>query len=248
MGGIFIVVTAVMAFALGGYITGRLRVRWQGSPLDEVYFRDTAHGVLCLAFATVMGAALLASAATVIGGGTAAGASQGAVQRADAADPLLDKVFRPNYAAAKTNGMLDAAGLMFAGGRDLATDRTAAHRLLWSLPGELAANDRTYLAEMVAARTGLAPAEAQSRVAAVKADARAAAETARKVAMQLAFWTVGTPAARRLRRRARRHRRRRAARWPGLDLQRASLKGEDSHGPFHSAVAGWRAERPVEPH
>ena len=189
VGGIFMAVTAVMASALGGYITGRLRVRWQGTPLDEVYFHDTAHGVLCWAFATVMGAALLASAATVIGGGAAAGASQGGAQRADAADPLLDKLFRPNYAAL-TGGTGQAAAGVFAGGRDLAADRAAARRLLWGLNGELAANDRTYLAEMVAARTGLAPAEAQSRVAAVEADARAAAETARKVAMQLAFWTV----------------------------------------------------------
>jgi len=63
--------TAVMASALGGYVTGRLRVRWTRAPLDEVYFRDTAHGVLAWAFATVMGAALLASAATVVGSGAA---------------------------------------------------------------------------------------------------------------------------------------------------------------------------------
>jgi len=60
VGGIYMAVTAVMASALGGYVTGRLRVRWTRAPLDEVYFRDTAHGVLAWAFATVMGAALLA--------------------------------------------------------------------------------------------------------------------------------------------------------------------------------------------
>ena len=43
---------------------------------------------------------------------------------------------------------------------------------------------------MVAARTGLAPAEAQRRVAAVETDARAALDQARRIAMQLSFWLV----------------------------------------------------------
>ena len=46
VGGIYMAVTAVMASALGGYLTGRLRVRWAATPRDEVYFRDTAHGML----------------------------------------------------------------------------------------------------------------------------------------------------------------------------------------------------------
>jgi len=190
VGGIFMAVTAVMASALGGYITGRLRVRWLGTPVDEVYFRDTAHGVLCWAFATVMGAAFLASAATVVTGGAAVGASQAAVQR-DVADPLLDRLFRPNYAAL-TGGTGQAAAGVFAAGRDLTADRDVARRMLSGLRGELSADDRTYLVQMVSARTGLAPAEAQTRVAAIEADARAAAETARHVAMQLAFWTVAS--------------------------------------------------------
>jgi hypothetical protein len=185
VGGIFMAATAVMASALGGYITGRFRTRWLRTPVDEVYFRDTAHGLLCWAFATVMGAAFLASAATVIGGG----AAQGWAQRADAADPLLDRLFRPNYAVL-TGGTGQAAAGVFAGGRDLAADRGVAHRLLSGLRGDLSADDRTYLAEMVSARTGLPPADAQARVATIENDARVAAETARRVATQLAFWTV----------------------------------------------------------
>jgi hypothetical protein len=189
VGGIFMAVTTVMASALGGYIAGRLRTRWLRTPLDEVYFRDTAHGLLSWAVATVMGAALLASAATVIGGGVAAGAAQGAAQRTDAADPLLDRLFRPNYAVL-TGGTAQAAAGVFAGGRDLAADRGVARRMLSGLRGDLSADDRAYLAEMVSARTGLAPADAQVRVATIEKDARVAAETARRIAMQLAFWTV----------------------------------------------------------
>jgi hypothetical protein len=191
--GIFMAVTAVMASALGGYISGRLRSRWLQTPLDEVYFRDTAHGLLSWAFATVMGAAFLASAATVVSAGAAAGVSQGAVQRADFTDPLLDRLFRPDYAAL-TGGTGQPAAGVFAAGRDLAADRAVARRFLAGFRDgtrvDLAADDRQYLAQMVAARTGLPPAEAERRVAAVEAEARAAAETARRVAMQLAFWLV----------------------------------------------------------
>ena len=37
--------------ALGGYVTGRLRTKWVGVHTDEVYFRDTVHG-LCHGNAT----------------------------------------------------------------------------------------------------------------------------------------------------------------------------------------------------
>jgi hypothetical protein len=200
--GIFLAVTAVMSSALGGYITGRLRIRWASTPVDEIYFRDTSHGVLAWAFATVMGASLLASAATVVSGATAAGAGPAAVlaavngeQSADATAPLLDRLFRPDYAAL-TGGTGERAAGVFAGGRNLAADRAAARRVLMGLSNrssaELTPDDRQYLAQMVSARTGLAPAEAERRVAAVEAEARAAAETARRIAMQLSFWLVAS--------------------------------------------------------
>jgi hypothetical protein len=119
--------------------------------------------VLAWAFATVMGAAILASAATIITGGAAAGAGPGAVIAAnngtsgnDITAPFLDRLFRPNYAAL-TGGTGQQAAGVFAGGRDLAADRDAARRMLLGLRDrpEIAADDRQYLAQMVAARTGL---------------------------------------------------------------------------------------------
>ena len=194
VGGIYMAVTAVMASALGGYIAGRLRVRWTQAPLDEVYFRDTAHGVLAWAFATVMGAGLLASAATIVGSGAAANPGPANANSAnDITAPYLDRLFRPDYAAL-TGGTGQAAASVFAGGRDLAADRDAARRILLSLRdhgrSELAGEDRQYLTQMVAARTGLPPAEAQRRVAAVETDVRAALDQARRIAMQLSFWLV----------------------------------------------------------
>jgi hypothetical protein len=197
VGGIYMVVTAVMASAMGGYITGRLRTRWLRAPVDEVFFRDTAHGVLTWAFATVMGAALLASAATMLAGGAVAvaGAVPGVASAngtapSDISAPFLDRLFRPDYTAL-TGGAGQRAPGVFAGGRDLAADREAARRLLLGMRDrELSADDRQYLAQMVTARTGLAPADAERRVAAVEAEIRAVLDTARRIAMRLSFWLV----------------------------------------------------------
>jgi hypothetical protein len=41
------------ASAVGGYLAGRLRTKWAGVQTDEVYFRDTAHGLLAWAVATL---------------------------------------------------------------------------------------------------------------------------------------------------------------------------------------------------
>src|SRR6202167_1283308 len=61
--GLYLVVVAMLSSSVGGYIAGRLRTRWVGVHVDEVYFRDTAHGFIAWAFATVIGAAVLASPA-----------------------------------------------------------------------------------------------------------------------------------------------------------------------------------------
>ena len=62
--GLYLVVIAMLSSSIGGYIAGRLRSRWIGVHSDEVYFRDTAHGFVAWALATVLGAVLLASPAS----------------------------------------------------------------------------------------------------------------------------------------------------------------------------------------
>jgi len=74
--GVYLCITAVMASSIGGYLAGRLRTKWVGVHTHEVYFRDTAHGFLAWAFATVLSVAVLASAAANIVGGAAAGLAQ----------------------------------------------------------------------------------------------------------------------------------------------------------------------------
>jgi hypothetical protein len=52
--GLWLIVTQWLSAAIGGYLAGRLRVRWHGLHTDEVFFRDTAHGLLTWASATVI--------------------------------------------------------------------------------------------------------------------------------------------------------------------------------------------------
>jgi hypothetical protein len=63
-----LIVTQWLASALGGYLTGRLRIKWVGIRTDEIFFRDTAHGFLAWALATVLMAALF----SVLGSATVA--------------------------------------------------------------------------------------------------------------------------------------------------------------------------------
>ena len=65
---IWLIFTQIIAFAMGGYVAGRLRTKWVDIHTDEVYFRDTAHGLLVWAVGTVLMAAFLASAAAMFAG------------------------------------------------------------------------------------------------------------------------------------------------------------------------------------
>ena len=69
--GIWLIVMQWLSAGFGGYLAGRLREKWSGVRIDEVLFRDTAHGFLAWALATVIVAALFAIG-TGIAGTTAA--------------------------------------------------------------------------------------------------------------------------------------------------------------------------------
>jgi hypothetical protein len=80
------VVTQWLSAAAGGYIAGRLRQRWLATHTHEVFFRDTAHGLITWAVATLCIAAILAGSMTsLVGagahamGGLAAAAGPGAM-------------------------------------------------------------------------------------------------------------------------------------------------------------------------
>ena len=72
---IWLVVTQWLSSAFGGYLSGRLRTKWVGIRTDEVFFRDTAHGLLAWALATLLMAALLTIGSAVTAGVAAAAAT-----------------------------------------------------------------------------------------------------------------------------------------------------------------------------
>ena len=74
-----LIVTQWVASALGGYLTGRLRTKWVGIRTDEIFFRDTAHGFLAWALATVLMAALFSHLGAVT-------AATGSTMSAEAAE------------------------------------------------------------------------------------------------------------------------------------------------------------------
>jgi hypothetical protein len=183
--GLYLVVTAMLASSIGGYVTGRLRSRWIGVHSDEVYFRDTAHGFIAWAFATVLGAILLASPASNLLGDAAAGATQGAVSSASQAGPMdgyVDTLLRSDTPASQSAGNApDSHGEMV--------------RLFSSSfrnGGDLKPADRQYVSKVVAARTGLSQADADKRVNDVVTQAKADMDAARKAAAQLAFWLTAS--------------------------------------------------------
>ncbi len=86
---IWLILIEMIASALGGYLTGRLRTKWTLVHTDEVYFRDTANGFLAWAVALVISVTLLASAATSMAGhvAQASPAEPAAITAGGAADP-----------------------------------------------------------------------------------------------------------------------------------------------------------------
>jgi hypothetical protein len=128
--GIYLTPAAVMASAVGGYLAGRLRHLWLGAHPHEAFFRDTAHGLISWAVATLAGAAVLGSAAASITGGAAKEAAYGEimVQAHGGAFPALtDRLFTYDYVAvSKAQGGQPNAGIA----RDYDGDRAAAARIL----------------------------------------------------------------------------------------------------------------------
>src|ERR1044072_6985157 len=98
-GGIGLIMMAVMASALGGYIAGRLRTRWVGIHTDETYFRDTAHGLLAWAIGALILATVLASAACTMLSSFTQGASSNPALVPDRNAYFVDALFRSDRPA-----------------------------------------------------------------------------------------------------------------------------------------------------
>lgn len=194
---VWLTLTQLMASAMGGYLAGRLRTRWLNLHTDEVYFRDTAHGFLAWALASLATAALLTSViGSIVGTGAQAGAQAAArVAGGPAAEAapmgyVVDALFRRDPAAAPPTEERRAA------------DEAAEVGRIFMNAGRsqpLPPDDVRYISQLVAQRTGLSQQDAQARVTEVvakaqarmrdaEAAAREAADKARKASAYSALW------------------------------------------------------------
>jgi hypothetical protein len=187
---LWVTFTQLVASGMGGYLAGRLRTKWVAVHTDEVYFRDTAHGFLAWAVASLATAALLTSVigsivsggiqagASVAGGAATAAAAGGAAATGSAmAKPdsdsgpmgyFVDSLFRKDMNVAAAASAPAANRAMTGIAAEPATVASAAEvaRIFLNAvrTGPLPAEDVRYVGQIVSQRTGLTQQEAEKRV------------------------------------------------------------------------------------
>jgi hypothetical protein len=185
---IWLILTQWVSAGLGGYLAGRLRTRWIGTHTHEVFFRDTAHGLITWAVASVLVAAAIGSSIGAAGRAVgeagrmaadgARAVSPSAVSHGSAYD--IDRLLRPaDVGAPQADPKPEVAHII----------ANAA------VTGDIPDGDRAYLARLVAARTGITLEDAQRRVDGFLSDvkdteakAKATADAARKVAAKASIY------------------------------------------------------------
>jgi hypothetical protein len=179
LGGLWLLLTSLASFGLGGYLVGRLRESWSDTTADAVEFRDGIHGLLVWGLAIIIGAFLALSATRMV-----AGRADLTAPTAATAEPLLafelDRLFRSDRTAAEPGNDPELRG--------------QAARIITAGLGHtgMARDDRAYLIHLVEARTGLPHPDAESRVDQVIGQANDAIARARHGAVILAFMIAGS--------------------------------------------------------
>lgn len=171
-----------------------------------MYFRDTAHGFLAWAFATVLTAAAFGGATTHILAGASAGVTPAAASSANSANPsdvYVEKLLRVDAdtapGAAGPTPLGDAAGSGGSGQPTRANKYYGTRAVLGRViasgmikGGDASATDRTYAAKIVARRTGMSQADAEKPANDTIVQAKKAADDARKVAAKLSLWLAAS--------------------------------------------------------
>ena len=195
---LWLTLTQLLASATGGYLAGRLRTKWTELHTDEVYFRDTAHGFLAWAVASLATATLLTSViGSILSGGLQASASMagGVASTASAAvggaaastrwaqggdggtmGYFVDSLFRRDASAtASAAATAGSPAGVEANDRASAKDAAEVSRIFLNVSRAepLPPEDIRYVAQIVAQRTGLSQQDAEKRVADVYAKAQA---------------------------------------------------------------------------
>lgn len=185
---VWLAFTQLAASGVGGYLAGRLRKKWVNVHTDESYFRDTAHGFLAWAIATLATAALLgsvigsiisggvqASAATVGVGVAATSSSIATAMNAEGEGHntgyLVDSLFRRDTSSAVTANTTDIPGAVptSSPASPEASNIEVTRIFVNSMGSDVAlpVEDVRYVGQVVAQRTGMSQPDAEKRVAQV---------------------------------------------------------------------------------
>jgi len=221
---LWMAVTQILASIVGGYLAGRLRVKWVKVHDDEVFFRDTAHGFIAWSVAT-LGAAFffVMPMMALIGTGVHAATTTASTTMAAGALTAENTMSRnvsnaPAASSAATSSTTNTLGInnslsysidsLFrvdpktkpGGG---STDNAEVTRIFVTdlMRGELPDEDRTYVAQVVAARIGSSQADAEQRVSklfmnllateeTMKQKTKEAADAVRKATAHASLWMV----------------------------------------------------------
>jgi hypothetical protein len=190
-----LIVVQWLSAGIGGYVAGRLRTKWTGLHTHEVFFRDTAHGLITWAAGTLLvGGAAAMIAASTAGAGAHAATAAGSVISKSVSSPTIDPydvdgLLRPASADAQTPANQAASDEM----------RIQATRILAAglIKGDVPKADQIYLTQVVVAEARIPAADAQTRVDAMVAKIRAeheqalqAADSARKAAETASIFTA----------------------------------------------------------
>ena len=215
---LWVTLTQLLASGMGGYIAGRLRGNWAGTQADEIYFRDTAHGFLAWAVATLTTAALLTTvigsivsggvqAGATVAGGAAGGAAAAAAGTAGNVDSdngpmayFVDSLFRKDTIVNTTGSSSNLPPTEVMVKSDAASLAEVTRIFVQSIrTGPLPPEDVRYVGQLVTQRTGLTQPEAEQRVTDtyariqtklrdIETTAKVAADKARKASAYSALW------------------------------------------------------------
>lgn len=173
LSGLYLVLVAIAAFGLGGYLAGRMRRPLPGNA-DEVEFRDGSLGLVAWAIAVILTALTTWAVAQSLSRLAAPSSATQSVAGENLIAYDLDRLFRAERRPQNT---------------DIRYARSEAARILLTSTGHtgVTPDDRNYLVGLTATETGLPRPDAERRADSVIAQARDDIRKARRAAVILAF-------------------------------------------------------------
>jgi hypothetical protein len=176
LSGLYLLLTALAAYALGGYFAGRMRRPY--GPAENPEYEDGMHGLLVWGLATLLSGLVAVTTVSFLqrapGGVAASSQATSTVPGERLIGFELDRLFRGSERRA---------------GGDLIYDRSEAARILLTTSSHsgMDPSDRAYLAKLIAADTGAPAPDAERRVDEAASHVKQDINRARSSAVILAF-------------------------------------------------------------